>query len=107
MGYDTEKEEHARKLIDREAKRLIASLNAAKADGYQKIIVFLHYPPTNAMESTSIFTKIAEDYHVFKVIYAHCHGQRRFHDSIQGKYRGRYYSLVSGDYLNWVPEKIL
>ena len=42
-----------------------------------------------------------------QVIYAHCHGESRFYDSIHGEYRGRMYRLVSGDYLRWKPLKIL
>ncbi|MBQ9424574.1 MAG: metallophosphoesterase [Erysipelotrichaceae bacterium] len=107
IGWDEEKEEHAKKLVEREAQRLYKSFEAAKADGYEKFILFLHYPPTNIMESDSVFTQIAETYDVKQVIYAHCHGQRRFHDSIEGKYNGRTYHLVSGDYLKWIPMKIL
>ena len=107
IGWDEEKEEHARKLIDREAMRITRSLDAAKADGHDRIIMFLHYPPTSFIESDSVFTDIAERYNVEQVIYAHCHGRQRFHDSLQGEYRGRTYRLVSGDFLNWVPEKIL
>ena len=107
IGWDKEKEEHANNLIDRESKRLIKAFDMAVANGLQKFIMFLHYPPTNILEESSIFTRIAEKYNVTEVIYAHCHGYKRFHDSILGEYRGINYRLVSGDYLNWVPEKIL
>ena len=39
--------------------------------------------------------------------HGHIHGKHRFNDSLLGKYRGRNYSLVSGDYLNWIPKKIM
>ena len=107
VGWDEEKEEHARKLVDREAQRLIRSFEKAKADGYDKFILFLHYPPTNILETDSVFTQLAETYHAKQVIYAHCHGRQRFHDSIQGEYNGRIYRLVSGDFLDWMPVKIL
>ena len=42
-----------------------------------------------------------------QVIYAHCHGEHRFHDSIEGRHHGIMYRLVSGDYLKWVPLRIL
>ena len=54
-----------------------------------------------------MFTEIAEEYHAQQVIYAHCHGESRFHDSILGTYHGIPYSLVSGDYLRWRPMKIM
>ena len=107
IGYDQEKAEHAKKLVEREAGRLIRSFEKAKADGCRKFIMFLHYPPTSIMEESSIFTKIAENYGVSEVIYAHCHGSQRFHDSIQGEFNFVNYRLVSGDFLGWVPEKIL
>ena len=107
IGWDEGNEEHAKKLVDRELLRLRKSFELAKADGYRKYIMFLHYPPTNILEERSGFTDMAEEYGAEQVIYAHCHGENRFHDSIQGEYRGRIYRLVSGDYLRWKPLKVL
>ena len=87
MGWDEAAEMHAKKLVDRELSRLRKSFELAKADGYRKYIMFLHYPPTNILESRSGFTDMAEEYGTEQVIYAHCHGESRFHDSIQGEYR--------------------
>ena len=106
-GWDEEAEKRAGKLVAREAARLRESFEAARKDGYQRYIMFLHYPPTNVLEETSIFTDMAEEYRAEHVIYAHCHGERRFHDSIQGNFHGIPYSLVSGDYLRWHPMKVL
>ena len=69
--------------------------------------MFLHYPPTNILEKDSVFTKMAEEYRVEQVIYAHCHGESRFFDSIMGTYNGVHYSLVSGDFLKWKPKLVL
>ena len=107
IGWDEEAEIHAKKLIERELQRLRKSFEAAKADGYRKYIMFLHYPPTNILEERSSFTDMAEEYGAEQVIYAHSHGESRFHDSIHGEFRGRTYHLVSGDYLRWKPLKIL
>ena len=107
IGWDEEAEEHAKKLVERELKRLRKSFELAKADGFRKYIMFLHYPPTNILENRSGFTDMAEEYGAEQVIYAHSHGESRFHDSILGEYRGRTYHLVSGDYLNWKPLQIL
>ena len=106
-GWDEEKEIHAKKLVERELQRLRTSFELAEADGYRKFIMFLHYPPTNILEQQSGFTEMAEEYGAEKVIYAHSHGESRFHDSIQGEFRGRQYSLASGDFLRWMPLKIL
>jgi predicted phosphohydrolase len=105
-GWDEEAEAHARKLVGRELQRLRKSFELARADGYQKYIMFLHYPPTSMLEERSGFTDMAEEYGAEHVVYAHCHGESRFHDSIQGEYRGRIYHLVSGDYLRWKPLEV-
>ena len=107
VGWDNSAEAAAVRLIGREAERLRISLEAAKQDGFSRFIMFLHYPPTNVMEQNSAFTAIAEEYRVEQVIYAHCHGEQRFHDSIEGRHHGIMYRLASGDYLKWVPLQIL
>ena len=106
VGWDSAAESDANQLIDREIERLRISFEAAEKDGYTRFIMFLHYPPTNVMEKNSAFTAIAEKYKAEQVIYAHCHGEQRFHDSIEGRHHGILYRLVSGDYLRWMPERI-
>ena len=107
VGWDREEEQRAQRLVEREAERLRLSFEAAKKDGYSKFIMFLHYPPTNILERNSVFTAMAEEYGAEQVIYAHCHGEQRFHDSIEGRHHGILYRLVSGDFLRWMPMKIL
>ena len=107
IGWDTDAELHAQKLVEREAERLRASFEAARADGYTRFLMFLHYPPTSVLERNSVFTAMAEEYGAEQVIYAHCHGESRFHDSLEGRHHGIRYSLASGDYLRWVPMKVL
>ena len=50
---------------------------------------------------------MAEEYGAERVVYSHCHGEKRFADSIRGMHHRIHYHLVSGDYLNFKPEKIL
>ena len=107
LGWDERNEAQSRKLVARETDRLLQSFEAARAAGYRKYLMFLHYPPTSILENESPFTKIAEEYRAEQVIYSHSHGESRFHDSIQGEYHGILYSLVSGDYLRWKPRIIL
>ncbi|MBE5859036.1 MAG: metallophosphoesterase [Butyrivibrio sp.] len=104
-GFDTR--EHADMLIEREAKRLKVSFEEARKAGYEKFIMFLHYPPTELGERDSRFTYMAKAYGVSQVVYAHCHGKERFHDSLLGKVDGIEYSLVSGDFLDFKPKLIL
>ena len=106
LGWDPDAEAQAQKLARRELKRLRDSFEQAASAGYRKFLMFLHYPPTNILESESCFTRIAEEYGVEQVVYAHCHGEERFHDSIIGIKNGIRYSLVSGDYLRWRPQLI-
>ncbi|MDO4522265.1 MAG: metallophosphoesterase [Eubacteriales bacterium] len=107
IGWDERKEEQAKKLVLREEVRLRESFEMAKKDGFQRFIMFLHYPPTNVMERESVFTRIAQEYGAEHVVYSHCHGESRFHDSIQGSFHGTEYHLVSGDYLRFRPERII
>ncbi len=107
IGWDEEREEQAKKLVAREMERLRESFRLAKKEGYQKFIMFLHYPPTNILEKNSPFTEIAEEYKVSAVVYSHCHGESRFGDSIRGNFHGIEYMLVSGDYLNFRPAQVL
>ncbi len=99
--------EHFEKIRDRELQRLRISLEEAAAAGFRKFVLFLHYPPTSIGEQESPFTMLAEKYGVSKVVYSHCHGRERFDDSFKGYVNGIEYKLVSGDYLNFKPEKIL
>ena len=106
-GWDEREAAHAEQLVAREAERLRLSFEAARRDGYRRFIAFLHYPPTSILKSSSAFTDMAERFGAEQVVYAHCHGASRFHDSILGIKNGVRYRLVSGDYLNWEPMKIL
>ena len=107
MDWDRTEEAHARKLVEREAERLQVSFEAARKDGYSRFVMFLHYPPTDILERNSPFTAMAEKYGAEQVIYAHCHGEGRFHDSLEGRHHGILYTLVSGDRLGWTPLRIL
>lgn len=104
-GKDTV--EHFLKIRDREVQRLRESFEAAREAGYEKYIMFLHYPPTSIGEMESPFTRMAEEYGAEKVIYSHCHGKERFDDSFKGYVNGIEYKLVSSDYLKFRPEQIL
>lgn len=95
--------EHFLKIREREMGRLRVSFEAAKAAGYSRYIMFLHYLPTSIGEQSSPFTEIAEQYGVEQVVYSHCHGRERFDDSFKGMVNGIEYRLVSGDYTNFKP----
>jgi len=106
IGWDEDAAAHAEKLVAREADRLRQSFEAARRGGASRFIMFLHYPPTSILERNSVFTRIAEEYGAEQVVYAHCHGESRFHDSLEGRHHGIRYSLVAGDYLRWTPSRV-
>lgn len=99
--------EHFEKIRDRELQRLEISFEQARQAGYERFLMFLHYPPTSIGEEESAFTKMAEEYGADKVIYSHCHGRDRYQDSFLGYVNGIEYKLVSSDYLKFKPEKIM
>ena len=107
LGWDQEKENQAKKLVEREMERLEKSFRQAREAGFRKFIMFLHYPPTNILEEDSPFTKLAEEYGAEAVVYSHCHGESRFGDSIRGNHHGIRYLLVSGDYVDFRPVLVL
>ena len=107
IGWDEERKEHAETLIKREVERLRRSCESAAEGGFRRMILFLHYPPTSILEDESPFTRIAEEFSVEQVVYAHSHGESRYYDSIHGEKNGIWYSLASGDFLKWKPLRIL
>ncbi len=71
--FDTEEN---RKLYAREVIRLELSLKAAKKlqTNNEKIIFITHYPPFNNKIEPSEYTRLIEEYGVYKVVFAHLHG---------------------------------
>lgn len=99
--------EQFKKIRDRELRRLQTSFEAARKAGYEKYLMFLHFPPTSIGEQESGFTRMAKQYGAEQVIYSHCHGRERWQDSFQGMVDGIMYRLVSSDYLRFCPECVL
>lgn len=104
-GRDTR--EHFEMIRQRELDRLRRSFTEAERAGYDKFIVCLHYPPTDAFQSESLFTELIEQYSVKALIYSHLHSEEHFYESLLGEVRGVTYHLVSSDYLGFHPKKIL
>lgn len=95
--------EHDEKVFRRELIRLEASLKSA---GDLQKLVFLHYPPRyKGYECTEILDLLRK-YQVRKCFYGHLHGashrlaQQGLWDSVE-------FQMVSADYLNFCPMKIL
>ena len=89
-------------LLNRELLRLETSLKAA---GEKPIFCFLHYPPLYQGYQCPEILSLLETYKVELCCYGHLHGpviRRRQ----EGKYGNTEFSLISGDYLGFVPKKI-
>ncbi len=94
------------KIYLREYERLKRSLHAAikkKENLEQKLIVLLHYPPTNDQKEPSLFTEVFEEFKVDYVVYGHLHGEESFNASYIGKVLDTEYILASSDYINFDP----
>ncbi len=106
---DTRYTAHDEKIYLREVGRLKLSLDSALKYGYsgENIIAVMHYPPTNDSCESSLFVEVFKNYNIKRVIYGHLHGANKYKNSLNGNVDGINYSLVSADYLNFKPIKIL
>ena len=93
------------KLSNRESLRLKTSLDAAsrlKEDSGKEIIVFMHFPPYwNGKESEGLMNLLRE-YGIKKVYYGHIHGNYTVAPTFV--YDGIEMSIVSADYLKFIPK---
>ncbi|MCL2425672.1 MAG: metallophosphoesterase [Oscillospiraceae bacterium] len=96
--------EQNKKISDREAIRLQASLQTAKDAG--ETICFFHYPPRFRNTICYDIISLMNEYNVKKCYYGHLHGDgHRF--ATQGLVDGIEYGMVSADFLNFVPYRIM
>ncbi len=93
------------KILAREQQRLQVSLQAAVKQGL-KPIVFLHYPPLYWSNRNEPMLQLLHDFGVEDCYYGHLHG-RSHGRAAKGWEDGVRYHLISGDYLQFMPEKIL
>ena len=95
--------EHDKKIMNRELLRLEASLKAA---GDREKLAFLHYPPIFNTYVCNELIEILERYEVKLCCFGHIHGLgHRF--AYQGKRGNVEYKLVSADFIDFKPVKIL
>lgn len=93
-----------KKILDREALRLEASIKPCVESGREPL-VFLHYPPIYAETVCNEIFDVIKRYGVKKVFYGHIHGLS-YRYAIDGIYDGIDFRLVSCDYLEFKPVKI-
>ncbi len=102
--YEQEQEgTHDEKIFRRELGRLEASLKAA---GDHEKLCFLHYPPRyRGYECPEILGLLAR-YGVRQCFYGHLHAES-MRLAIQGSFGGCEFRLLSADYVNFKPQKLL
>lgn len=104
-----------RKIYDRECFRLRMSIDDAvkqsseiNCDGaVPRIIGVLHYPPTNDKLQPSEFTKLFASAGAVQVVYGHLHNIENYKRGLSGNLNGVEYKLVSMDYVNCMPVKLV
>ena len=99
---DEEQKPHNAKVLNRELLRLEISRKAA---GERSILCFIHYPPLYQGYECPEILKMLDCYNVEQCCYGHLHGPviRRRIEGTRGKTA---FSLISADYLGFVPKKI-
>ncbi|MDR0491684.1 MAG: metallophosphoesterase [Oscillospiraceae bacterium] len=106
-GWQMETEsdmEHNAKITARETARLRASLKAA-GDAGEKLC-FLHYPPRFKGFICPDIVSAMNDFSVKNCWYGHVHGHGH-RSAVRGEVEGIVYEMVSADFVDFVPQKIL
>lgn len=104
-GWIRENDEPAdRKVLNREAGRLEASLQAGVKLGGE-LTAFIHYPPIYGTEENVLLTELLHKYNVRRCFYAHLHGNC-IKNALNGERGGVYYKLVSADGIGFDPLRI-
>ena len=95
--------EHDKKIMRREIMRLEASLKAARE---REKLVFLHYPPIYQNYRCEEILALLREYNVRLCCYGHIHG-KGCRTAFNGWSDGTQYKLVSADFVNFTPVKLL
>ena len=94
------------KVNAREAQRLEVSVQSALAAGLTPI-VFLHYPPIFADNCNYEILQVLWKYQIADCWYGHLHGSGSHRYAICGERDDVCYHLISGDYIQFCPQKVL
>lgn len=93
-----------RKIYERELGRL--QLTLSRKDPDRIGIVMLHYPPFAENGVQSAFVTAIEEAGIRQVVYGHLHGKSH-RTAFEGSFHGVEYHLVSADYLDFIPKRIV
>lgn len=96
------------KLVRRECQRLELSLKAGemlKAENPDaEMIAFMHFPPYYNGRACEELVEVLKRYGVRRVYYGHIHGDYTMPNTVS--YEGIDFSLISADYLEFIPKNI-
>lgn len=93
---------HDEKIYQRELQRLELSLKTVDHKA-RKIIVMMHFMPTNDLHEPSGFIRLMKQYGVEQCVYGHLH-QGAFHLRLPEIKWGIKFDLTSADYLGFRPK---
>lgn len=94
------------KVLKREVQRLETSIRSAVSAGLEPL-VFMHYPPIFATNFNYDILEILYRYNIKECYYGHVHGRSAHELAIKNTYDGINFHLISGDYIQFKPEKVL
>ena len=96
--------EHNQKIMAREAARLRASLQAA-GDAEEKLC-FFHYPPRFKDMVCHDLIGVMNEFGVKKCWYGHIHSYGHSF-AVRGEVEGIVYEMVSADFVDFIPQRII
>ncbi len=93
------------KVLAREAARLRTSIKSSVDAGLEPI-VFIHYPPIYGIECNYEILEVLYEFNIKNCYYGHIHGKGAAY-AINGERDGVKYELISSDFLQFQPKKIM
>ncbi len=94
------------KVLRREVQRLETSIKSAVSAGLEPL-VFMHYPPIFAANFNYDILEILYRYNIKECYYGHIHGRSAHELCVKNTYDDINFHLISGDYIQFKPEKVL
>ncbi len=95
------------KIVLRETARLKMSIEEAVRlcpDRSKEILVFLHFPPVFGSFVCEEMVEVLNQYNIMRCFFGHIHGLYSTPQTTE--YKGIRFTLISGDYLGFVPQII-
>lgn len=100
-GFSAEDE----RIYERELERLRLAIGSAKGQPHRRLVVALHYPPTNPRFEPSGFTALIEEARPDAVVYGHLHGVHK--GRVLREWKGVPLHFVAADAVGFTPQVVL